>query len=142
MKKTLVITLLILCAGCKSTKRISFQTDTFISKGQKEKFEIILPRNYVKSTSDLQNYLFRKWSYADDSFVYVFLDISFANSPNVENWIKCSDLNKKLKCTEGTDEKGRLWKELLVNGVVIGYKNVPATEKAAFDEALQSFKKL
>ena len=142
MKKILLITLLFFCAGCASTKRISFQTDTFLSKGQKENFEIILPRNYVKSTSDLQNYLFRKWYYADNSFVYIFLDISFANSPNVENWVKCSDLDKKLKCTEGTDEKGRLWKELLVDGVVIGYKNVPTTEKVAFDKVLQSFKKL
>jgi len=50
MKKGLIISLSILLLSCGSTKKISFQTDTFMSNGTKEKFEIILPRDYIETT--------------------------------------------------------------------------------------------
>lgn len=141
MKKGLIISLSILLLSCGSTKKISFQTDTFMSNGTKEKFEIILPRDYIETTWDLKTNLLKKWLYNDEIFIYISLDISFADSPNISNWVKCSDISKKAKCTEGIDEKGKYWREELIDNLVVGYKNVSINRKTEFDNAIQSFQK-
>ena len=62
-----------------------------MSNGLKENFEISVPSDYVKATSNLQIYILRKWIYNKNGLLYISLNISFADSPNIQNWMKCSD---------------------------------------------------
>ncbi|MEO8235467.1 MAG: hypothetical protein ABI549_08650 [Flavobacterium sp.] len=141
MKKLLTISFAILFLSCGTTKKVYFKSDTFKSKGSLENFEIIIPRDYANLSSSSQNYILKKWSYTDDSFIYISFDVSFADSPNKENWMKCSDAEKGIKCTDGIDFNGKHWKEIVSNDLVIGYKNVPNERKEEFDKALLSLKK-
>ena len=142
MKQLYLLIILIIFIGCGSTKRIHFQTDTFMSNGLKENFEISVPSDYVKATSNLEIYILRKWIYEKNGLLYISLDISFADSPNVQNWMKCSDASDAKKCTEGVDEEGKYWKELLIDNLVVGYKDVPMESKKEFDRAILSMKKV
>lgn len=142
MKRTLLLSFSILLLSCGSTKRISFKSDTFMSSGIKEKFEMIIPRGYSVESSDLKTNLLKKWTYPDESFIYISLDISFSDSPNISNWVNCSDVSKKFKCTDGVDKQGNYWKEVVKNNLVIGYKNVSVNNKSEFDNTILSFQKI
>lgn len=139
MKKTILILSVIFFAGCGSAKKVYFKTDTYISKGIKEKFEIIIPKHYINVSSNIGNNLLKKWMYKDESYLYISLNISFADSPNVKNWMKCS--NTKIKCTEGVDEMEKYWKELIIDNLVVGYKDIPKERKEEFDKAILSLKR-
>lgn len=141
MRKITLIFLAIFFASCGSFRKINFQTDTYMSKGVKQRFEIIIPKNYTHASSNLETHLLKKWTYSNNECLYISLDISFADSPNVVNWMKCSDATKGVKCTEGKDEAGRYWKELLIDNLVVGYKDVPIERKEQFDSAISSLKR-
>ena len=142
MKQLYLLIILLILIGCGATKRINFQTDTFMSNGLKENFEISVPSDYVKATSNLEIYILKKWIYEKNGLLYISLDISFADSPNIQNWMKCSDASTAKKCTEGVDDDGKYWKELLIDNLVVGYKDVPMERKNEFDNAILSMKKV
>lgn len=128
--------------NCGSSKKISFETYTFMSKSNRERFTISVPRDFKSTEANLQNNILKKWKYKNEEFIYISLDISFSNSPNLDNWIKCSDAQKGIKCIEGIDENGNYWKEIISNNLVIGYRDVNPKRKKEFDDSLLSLNKL
>lgn len=139
MKKRIIIILIVFFMSCKSVKNVFFSSMTYNSKGKVEKFNIKIPRDYIKSYSLKRESIIKKWLYNDGIYIYISSDITFKDSPNVENWMKCSNLEKKIKCLEGFQDNGRCWKEVEVDDLVIGYINVPKERKEEFDKAILSF---
>jgi hypothetical protein len=123
-------------SGCAQTKSIKFKTDTFMSAGKEQKFTIQVPKNYIDVKSNESTYLFKQFDYEDGSIMYISLDISYSNSPNKDNWSKCSKPQERYKCEEGVQENGLYWKEVLRDNLVIGYYDVPKERITEFDQAL------
>lgn len=139
MKNKIIVFVVFLFMSCNSVKNVSFSTMTYKSKEKVEKFNIKIPSDYLKTNSFKRESVVKKWLYHDDIYIYISSDLTFIDSPNVENWIKCSDLEKNIKCLEGIQDDGRYWKEIIVDDLVIGYVNVPKDRKEEFDKAIMSF---
>ena len=138
MKTRSIYAVVILLLGCNPYKRITIKTDTFMSAGKINKYEVYIPKGYIKSSTNMDNYILKEYQYPDSSVFYISLDFSFSNSPNYYNWIKCTDFSKNYKCEEGIQENNKYWKEILSKNLVLGYYNVNKTQIEKFDEAIQS----
>ena len=128
--------------SCVSQKVVRFKSDTFKSSGSQSEFEISVPRDFKEVKKkliepDILKQFESKWSSA---IIYISLDITFSNSPNKMNWLKCSLPSESKKCTEGVQDDGNYWREIVSNGLVIGYYDVPINRKDEFDEFLLSLK--
>jgi hypothetical protein len=141
MKKIfLTHSIFFLLVACSPAKKLTFKTDTFMSAGKVQEFEMSIPKGVKRSTSDLRQYLFKKIEYKNSSVLYISLDINFGHSPNRDNWMKCSRPQEKYKCEDGQQDNGLYWKEVFSNEVVVGYYNVNKANKDIFDIAIASLR--
>lgn len=141
MKKQVIFFVILLFTSCGNIKTTTFSTMTYKSKGIEEKFIIDIPNDYIKSYSLERESIIKKWVYKNDVYMYISSDITFKDSPNVENWIKCSNVEKGIKCIEGKQDNGKYWKEIEKENLIIGYINVPENRKEEFDKAILSLKR-
>lgn len=141
MKKLfLTISVIATMLGCSSYRHVTFKTDTFLSAGKVKQFELSVPRGGQRYSSEIPRYVVKRYHYKDSAVLYISLDVTYANSPNHENWIKCSRPQESYKCDEGQQPDGRYWREILSNDLVIGYFNVRHNDKQKFDSAVESLK--
>lgn len=126
--------------SCSPYKKVTLKTETFMSRGKVQKFEMNIPKGYRTSDSDLSQYLLKMFVYPDSAVLYISLDIHYQHSLNKENWIKCSDALSGTKCEEGLQDNDKYWKEVMSKNLVVGYYNVSKTQKEEFDKALNSIR--
>ena len=139
--KNILLFFLLLSLSCSFSQIHRFKTDTFLSSGQVHSFEIYVPKGAKKiRTQDFQPDIIVQLESRAKEILYISQDISFANSPNKNEWLKCS--TETNKCEEGQQVDGKFWKELLMDGLVVGYYDVLKEEKDDFDKSLDSFKVL
>ncbi len=138
--KQLLLSMIILCSlnGCAQSKTVKFKTDTFMSAGKEQKFEVQIPKGYKMVSDNLDIDLFKHYQYPDGSSLYISLDINYSNSPNKNNWSKCSNAITGKKCEQGEQENGLLWREILKDNLVIGYFGVSKERKDEFDKSITS----
>lgn len=142
MSRINIFIFVFLFSSCTIYKTVNFSTTTFVSNSKVVNFKLKIPRDKIVATnSNLKTNLLKEWKYSDGSVLYISIDINYTDSPNYENWIKCSDYKKGDKCIEGKQLDGKHWKEVTSNDLVIGYYNVNTVRKSEFDNSLNSMMK-
>ncbi|MCG2616881.1 hypothetical protein LZZ85_21470 [Terrimonas sp. NA20] len=79
------------------------------------------------------------FSYKDGSVVYVSRNTTWP-TPNGER-VKQSGISASSnQGSSGTDEKGLCWKEIHIEGFIVGYTAVPPSRLRRFDRSLNSIR--
>lgn len=162
MKKIIFIFFIFVFIGCnpnttnksvqKANNQYRFSFKTIESDYEKyAKYSILLPAHGMKEKFYPHNgeiYIEYRISYKDSSTFYISNDIWNMSQVNARHLLEIgvNGYNKKAIVDtisyEGIQKNKRVWKEILLGEIVVGFSNVPKSRKLEFEKGLNSVEKL
>lgn len=150
MKNKIYISLiaLFLFSGC-STTTVKYKCKTYENPQEYSIFTAKIPSKFKRVEKFYDNSYEVFFVYNDSSVIF-FSNNKWSGSQNnkpnrIDSKLQDSIIFKKSLSDSiylsSQQKNGKLWKENVLNDVIIGYKNVSSEDKGRFDIALKSIKR-
>lgn len=139
-------------AGCVSGQRVMFEH--YESEGdiqKKVRYHLNVPKNYRLVTFHASGEAGREqqYWYPDSSVIYItsMEGLPTINHDNIKKQKAASVnrfgafINGDTITSSGIDQRGYLWKDIMLNNVSVGYANVRPENESVFDAVLNNIHK-
>ena len=146
MKKQLLTFWIFLIVSCSTLQKSTTIKYSPIKKGKSYYLDITAEFQFTGNKGgdgELEHF----YTFSDSSLIYI---TNFGGTPNYKNIRKQGVYyqlfealnNGDTLILEGKNKKGNYWKNITINKINLGYKNVNINSKDEFDKILDTFREI